>query len=218
VSYFTLISSLPHLPPHFDVDRVPITRPRLDRRLRLLRGHHVEMIEQFASFLAWDRQPLERTDEEMVKGYEDLHRQVMHPLVMQLVEHRINVRTIVSAVRRRFRRQGPPIGVGNLVVPIRQNWQQPQFGLEYRFPWIEQFEKLMIEGDAVEAERILYEVTWSRWSRMADDYHFSFEAVLLYLARWSIIDRWTSRSLEKGSSRFDQLIEETLGEYARLEF
>ena len=35
-SYYMLIASLPALPPHFEVQRDPITRPRLDERLKML--------------------------------------------------------------------------------------------------------------------------------------------------------------------------------------
>jgi hypothetical protein len=38
----------------------------------------------------------------------------------------------------------------------------------------------------------------------------------LYLARWEIIDRCTSRDAEAGRERFDNLITETLGDYANL--
>ena len=53
---------------------------------------------------------------------------------------------------------------------------------------------------------------------MANNFTFSFEAVLLYLARWEIVDRWTSRDADAGLVRFDQMIEETLGEYATAQF
>ena len=126
------------------------------------------------------------------------------------------MRTIVGAFRRRRDGEEPPIGVGRLVRPIRDHWKEPQFGLQRQFSWIESFEKFMLAGEAVEAERVLYEYSWESRCRMAAQFHFSFEAVLLYLARWSIVDRWTSRDVEAGHARFDQLLEETLGDYAKL--
>lgn len=216
--YYTLIASLPALPVHFDVERVPISRRRLEERLTLLRDDDAEVLARFVSFLAWDLQPLQRTDEEVVCEYERLDASLRHRLVREMVEHRVNVRTIVGALRRRLRGQGPPLGVGPLVRPIRDGWQLPQFGLHRRHPWIAEFDELMRSGDAVAAEKILYEVTWKKWTRDAAEQTFSFEAVLLYLARWSIIDRWTSQSSLEGQKKFDQLIEDTLGEYANLQF
>ncbi len=216
--YYTLISALPHLPAHFDVERTPISRPRLMQRLKMVDPSDARYVTQLADFLSWDRQVIEKADEEINRDYQRLKEEMRHPVIIEIMEHRVNVRTIVGALRRRRRGEGPPIGVGELVVPIRSNWNQPQFGLQRRFPWIEEFAELMEAGKAMDAERVLYECTWSLRSRMADDYTFSFEAVLLYLARWSIIDRWTSRDAEAGLERFDQIIEETLGEYAAVQF
>jgi hypothetical protein len=65
----------------------------------------------------------------------------------------------------------------------------------------------------MEAERLLFSVAWMRWRRAAALHTFSFEAVILYLARWEIIDRWTSRDASRGRRRFEQLLTETLGEH-----
>ncbi len=217
MSYYTLIASLPHLPTHFDVERPPISRPRLNQRLKDLDEPDAEVVQQLANFLAWDRQTLDRSEQNVIDDYERLRQEIHHPIVLEIVDNRINIRTIVSALRRRRNGQDPPRGVGQLVQPIRDRWKEPQFGLQKRYPWIEPFEQCMLNGEAVAAERHLYEFTWRLYSRMADQFQFSFEAVLLYLARWSIVDRWTSRDREAGLARFDQLLEETLGEFARLD-
>ncbi len=213
-----LIASLPHLPPHFDVERPPITWPRLEQRLKLLREQDLVVFERLANFLAWDRQPLDRTDEEVVAEYDKLMSVLRNRLVIDIVNHRMDVRTIVSALRRRRDGKEPPIGVGRLVEPIRRNWQDPFFQLQRRHLWIEEFATRMLAGEAAEAERLLFEVTWKTWSRMAaEEFTFSFEAVLLYIARWAIVDRWTSRDVEKGRARFEELIEETLGDHANFQ-
>ena len=97
------------------------------------------MLRQLWDFLAWDRQSINRTDEEIVREYDRLHQSISNPVILNLVDHRLNLRTIVSALRRRRRGQEPPLGVGPLVEPIRRNWQHPQFNLQRRFPWIEDF-------------------------------------------------------------------------------
>jgi len=213
-TYYTLIASLPHLPPHFDVERPPISRPALLNRLKLLTEPDAVTLRNLTDFLSWDRQPMDRTDEEFVKHYEQVQQSLCSPLVMELVDHRMDVRTIVSALRRRRDGQPPPAGVGRLVGPIQRNWQHPQFGLQVRFPWIAQLSERLESGDAVATERLLFEITWRTWCRLAAEFTFSFEAVLLYVARWAIIERWSSMNAEVGRLRFEQLIEETLGEHA----
>jgi hypothetical protein len=215
-SYYTLIASLPNLPPTFEVERPPITRERLKDRLRLLHEKDAAVIDQVSAFLAWDRQPLDRTDEQVVSHYGQLMEDIGNPLVRELVNSRIDIRTIVSAIRRRRLNGTPPSGVGQWVDHIRRNWTQPGFALAGRYPWIGDVERLIADGDPMEAQRRLFAENWRVWSRMAERYTFSFEAVILYLARWEVIDRWTSRNAEAGRQRFEELITETLGEYGNL--
>ncbi len=215
--YYTLVASLPVLPPHFDVERTPITAPRLGERLRQLTQEDSDMLRQLADFFSWDRQLIERTDEQIADDYQRL-LQVRHPLILKIVRHRINVRTIVSALRRRNQGADGPVALGPLAKSIKRSWNDPTFRLHPRFPWIEQFEQRMLAGDAMQAERLLFEFTWSLWCRMAAEFTFSFEAILLYVARWEIIHRWASRNAEAGQIRFDKMIEETLGEYASAKF
>lgn len=59
--------------------------------------------------------------------------------------------------------------------------------------------------------------TWNRWVKLADEFHFSFETVLLYLARWEIVDRWTRLNESLGHQRFETLLAETLGDHARID-
>jgi hypothetical protein len=216
-SYYTLIASLPHLPLHFeDADRTPITWSRLVERLRLLHPNDRKVIDQVSSFLAWDRQPLDRSDAEVIARYEALMKSVSSPLVQQVINTRIDVRTIISALRRRRAGSPPPPGVGRWVDHIRRHWNHPEFQLGGRYPWIGDVQRMIGEGRARETQRLLFGVVYRTWSQMAERYTFSFEAVILYLARWEIIDRWTSQNLETGRQRFDKLITETLGAYANI--
>jgi hypothetical protein len=216
-SYYSLIASLPHLPMHFEqVDRTPITRARLAERLRLLHPRDREVIDQVASFLIWDRQPLDRSDEEVIARYDTLMKEVSSPLVRKVINTRIDVRTIISAMRRRRAGNSPPPGIGQWVDHIRRNWNHPEFNLAGRYPWISDVQRMIGEGRAHETQRLLFGVVYRTWSQMAERYTFSFEAVILYLARWEIIDRWTSQNVEIGRQRFDKLITETLGVYANI--
>jgi hypothetical protein len=211
-----LIASLPHLPMNFDVERAPITRSRLRERLRMLRDEDAKVIDRLTDFLAWDRQPLDRTDQEVIARYDALMKTISGPLVRQVVLARMDSRTIVTALRRRRQGADPPPGVGQWVDHIRRHWQHPTFALEGRYPWIAEFDRHLGTGTVLAAQRLLFSAAYRNWSQMAERYTFSFEAVILYLARWEIIDRWASRDAEAGRQRFDNLITETLGDYANL--
>ena len=45
-------------------------------------------------------------------------------------------------------------------------------------------------------------------------YQFTFEAVVLYLIRWDIVLRWTSRDAAAGQEKFEALVAEAMGRYA----
>jgi hypothetical protein len=216
-SYYTLMASLPALPARFDVDRCPITWPRLEDRLRMLAPEDQETLTQLLDFLAWDRQPLDRTDEQMIARYKALLEKVSHPLVREIINERIDLRTIIAALRRRRLGWGAPPGIGPWTDPIRRRWSHPQFGLQSRFPWIEELDRLLACGSVREAERLILSVTWTTWSRMASNYHFSFEAVLLYVARWSVVNRWTSQNAVAGRERFENTLAKLLEGHVHLD-
>ena len=100
--YYTLMGSLPALPTRFeDAGRVPISHPRLEDRLKMLEAEDAEVIEQMADFLVWDRQPGDRTDEQIVRQYEQFTNSVKNRFTRDLMEERMGMRTIIAALRRR---------------------------------------------------------------------------------------------------------------------
>ena len=58
--------------------------------------------------------------------------------------------------------------------------------------------------------------TWAYLKKRAEDYSFSFEAVVLYIARWDMIRRWQQLQAERGRAIFETLVTEALGEYANI--
>ncbi len=215
-SYYTLIASLPSLPRHFDVERLPISAPRLEERLKMLTDEDAEIVRQWTGFLHWDRQILDRTDEDVAREYRRILGEISNPTLREMIEFRMDTRTIIAAVRRRRAGMPPPTGVGQWVEQIRNNYDHPEFRLQGRYDWIGKFDAALEHGEAIEAQRLLFDANYRHWARMAEQFTFSFEAVLLYLARWEIIDRWTSCDDESGKKRFETMITETLGDYANL--
>ena len=214
--YYTLISSLPALPRRFEVDRVPITLPRLEHRLKMLTPEDAEVVTQLQAFLLWDRQRRDRTDEEVLPYYDEFMATMGNSLARDIVSFRMDIRTIMSGLRRRRRGLPPPPGVGQWVDHIRRNWGHPQFKLAWRHPWIAEVDGLLGTTDCLSVERILLGVGWNHWTRLAEQHYFDFEAVLLYLARWEILSRWVGQDATLGRQRFEQLVTESLSEYVSL--
>jgi hypothetical protein len=216
-TYYTLVASLPPLPQPFDSGPLPITRKTLRSRLDLLEDEDREVVRHISEFFAWDRQTLESTDAEVLKTHRQLLEGVDNAVVRQIIRHRFEMRTIVAALRKKRDGEGPPDGFPPLIQLIRRNWDAPNFNLGGRYCWIDPFISANEKGKLVAAQHALFTDLWSTWTRIGQQYHFTFESILLYLARWEIVERWTSQDAARGRQRFDELIRETLGEHAELD-
>ena len=213
--YYMLISSLPPLPPSFEVDRLPITAERLQDRLRMLESEDARDIGQMIEILRWSRQFEEPNDTVVVQRYAELMQGVTNQLVREVLTLGMDVRMITTALRRRRRGLGPPtIGIGRWLEHIRRHFNRPDLGLGHVFPRIAEYERLLEQGDVLNLHRGLLQATWAYLKRRADDYYFSFEAVVLYVARWNIIRQWQELQAERGRPIFEALVTEALGEYA----
>lgn len=148
--YHMLISSLPPLPPRFDVDRLPISPERLQDRLRMLEPEDAQEIARLMEVLRWAQQFEEPNDDAVVKRYDELIQGVRNPLVREVVTVAMDARMIMTALRRRRRGLGPPaIGIGQRVAHIRRHFNQPDLGLGPVFPRIPQLVPLLEQGDVL---------------------------------------------------------------------
>ena len=216
-TYYLLICSLPALPPRFDVDRLPITLERLQGRLRLLEPEDAREISRMLDFLAWSHQFAEADDAAVVKRYGELMQEVTNPLIREVFAVGMDVRMIVAALRRRRHGLGPPtVGFGQWFDHIRRHFNQPDFRLGHVFPWILPFAHMLEQGDVLNLYRRVLGESWAYLKKRAEDYVFSFEAVVLYIARWDIIRHWQQLQAERGRAIFEALVTEALGEYAKL--
>lgn len=217
-SYHMLISSLPALPPRLDVERLPITFERLQGRLRMLEPEDAEDIERMLAVLRWAHQFEEANDHAVVQRFDALMHDMSNPLVRDILAYGMDVRMIAVALR--CRRRGlplPTVGVGQWFAHIRRHFNQPDFKLGQVFPGIPEAERLLAQGDLLTLYRsYVLGATWTYLKKRAEDYYFSFEAVVLYIARWDIIRRWQELQAERGRAIFETLVTEALGEYANI--
>src|SRR6516225_6183224 len=93
-NYHMLISSLPPLPPRFDVDRLPITLERLQNRLRMLEPRDAAEIDRMLQVLRWSRQFEEANDAAVVKRYAALMQTIGNPCVREVLTIGADVRMI----------------------------------------------------------------------------------------------------------------------------
>ena len=219
--YYTLIASLPPLPHYEKARHLPINRERLQSRLRMLHEDDRALVRRISSFLRWHHQLRDRSDDAIVREYGELHRTIDGTACAQLVEATVTQRTVLVALRRRQRGLSAPgldepWGLGPWVGALRRNWEHPEFGLAGVFPWLGQARDLLAGGEALEAERFLVGLEWERLDRARPLDGFRFEALLVYLFRWSLLEQWLSYAAEAAGTRFDELVMEAIGDYDQL--
>ena len=213
-AYYTLIGSLPAMPAHFELaERMPISRLSLHERLKLLEPSDAASLQEMSGFLVWERQPVERTDSQVVEYYEKFMASSRHALVRQIITYGMQVRTIVAAFRARRLELDPPIGISPLTEKIARQWKAPTFGLENEYPYVTSIQQ-SLEGDTpADLERLGLGILWDQLARLSGEYHQGFEFVVLYLFKWEIVSRWLGRDAQQGQDRFSGLVQAALGPY-----
>ena len=209
--YITLMSSLPHLGNLFGTKQTPISRLKLEERLKMLSEKDAILLNQIASLIAWQQQPMERTDGEFVTEAQHFFQQLGNPTLRKILEYRLNLRTIIAALRRRHRGENNPPqrpwGIGAWVNYIERHWSEPGFRLEGMFPWVLEANRLLNANDSVGLERLQFQVNWKMLEQLEAGHYFDFEAVVIYLMRWSLVDRWTRYDGEAAVKRFRTLVD-----------
>jgi hypothetical protein len=219
--YYTLLASLPPLPRFDQTERLPITRERLAQRLSMLTPDDAQLFEHATAFLAWQRQTATRTDEEMIARFKRMEAHLAHPDLQSIFDFPIDQRTIMAALRRRHRGMaaptlGEPWGVGRYVNHIECNWDDPHFKLSAVYPWIVQARSHLEADETLALERLLKNTLWDHVDRLVPAYEFGFSAVLTYIIKWDILQRWLSYDIEDAKVRFAELVTEVTDEQPQL--
>jgi Protein of unknown function (DUF2764) len=213
--YHMLICSLPALPTRFDAERLPISPERLQDRLRMLEPADAQEIRSLLEVLAWSERFAETTDAAVVERYGELMRRLERPLVREVAATAVDARMIVTALRRRRQGLGPPtVGMGQWFAHLRRHFADADFKLAHAFPRLPELRRLLEEGDALGFHRGLLAATWAYLRKRADEHHFTFEAVALYVARWELMHHWQQLEAGRGRAIFEALVAEALGEHA----
>lgn len=209
-SYYTLVASLPALPRLELAERLPINETRLKERLRMLHPEDAEQVELLSQAIRWENHPPGERDAEVAAGYRDLLGEDTHPGVRKAVEFRLDLRTVLAALRRRQRgeTEGPKDaawGVGRWVRHIESHWTDPDFRLAGVFPWIPEAREHLEDGRALELEKLVMNLVWDSLDQTAAGRHFALENVIVFLSRWDMLRRWLSYGEEAARTRFEGL-------------
>lgn len=213
-SYYTLVGSLPHLP-HFEkARRLPLSRLKLDQRLRMLPPEDAEELARAEALAGWQMTLAKpRTDTAMTTRCRDLLAATRQPALREYLEFRFSLQTLVAALRRRkagLPAPGPgePWGIGPEISAIERHWEEPDFRLALLHPWLPEARQRLDDPDARGLERLLMDLLWRRLGRIAEADPFGFGAVIAFVFRWDILRAWLARDAATAKIRFQAMIEE----------
>lgn len=219
--YIMLMSSLPSPEALFLAKRPPLSRVKLERRLRILSPADARALKLTEQVLHWGEIPITATDAEIVKRAKRALTEIDNETVRLLIRDRLEIRTCMSALRRRKRGESAPPpgtlwGFGRWTAHITRNWTEAAFRLDRVFPWLREADRLLKEGDTLPLQRLILEQAWRSATRRKGEHLYDFEAVVVYVLKWSIVDRWGRYNGEQAIARFDEMTEAALGAHAEL--
>jgi len=220
-AYVMLITGLPRPEALFQSRRPPLSRLKLNRRLRVLTPEDAELLKRVEQVLTWARLPISMTEEQFVARARAAVQAIDNETLRLIIRDRLEIRTCIAALRRRHRGERAPSaktvwGYGRWLAHIRRNWSETSFRLDGVFPWLREANQLLEAGDSLALQRLLLDQVWKNVSRHAGEHEFDFEAVVIYVLKWDIVDRWVRQDSEQAAERFEELTEAGLGHYANV--
>ena len=213
--HIALMASLPSLPDIFAAKRTPISRLRLEQRLRALTPADKALLDTLEELLAWHGRDPGLTDADFVQRTRALVPRLPSTALKRAVEHALELRSIVAALRRRQRGEPvPPADVtwsyGRWTATMALGWQDPGLGLERAFPWVREAAELVKTGDAIALESLLMRERWTMLGRLRVGHDFDFTAVALYVLRYQLVERRVAYDVDAATMRFRRLVADGL--------
>lgn len=213
--YTMLMSSLPpHRRDLFETKQTPISQIQLDKRLRWLEPQDADDLSKIQSLLYWSKVDKD-SDQAFIQHATALMGQLHNDFFRQVICWRLEVRTLIAALRKRQQglEQAPEpneLGFGRWCLFIRKNWQQPDFGIGRQLPWLEQANSLVKNEDSLALEKFLLNLVWQHYEQQRNGHYFDFEAVILYVLRWDVINRWNHYHQQQAVQRFSTIVDSRL--------
>tara|TARA_R110002072_G_scaffold99983_2_gene219955 strand:- start:4296 stop:4967 length:672 start_codon:yes stop_codon:yes gene_type:complete len=208
--YTALLCSLPHLVDPFQYQRQSISLVQLQKRMNMLNYDDYVWLNKLRHLFYWGGITLDQDEETLVKIANRFLSEIKNEDIKSWLLWRMDIRSIISAMRRRKEGQSAPKGIlwgyGNYIHHISNNWASPCFKLEHRYPFLPEIKKHLQVSKSYDLERCLLTAIWHFYSTRQPTEPYGFSAVVLYLMKWDLIDRWRQYDTEIGAERFSQLV------------
>ena len=209
LTYITLMSSLPRPEAVFLAKRPPISRSKLEERLKALSDDDRARLASIEAHIGWQGLALELDIDGYLKSIKKLMACLGPGTLSTLLQKRLELRTVLAALRLRSMGQANPPkgawGYGRFVQTIERSWQQRDFGLGHVYPWLKEAADAMAEDDTPTVERLVIEACLTDLNRLGHAHEFDFEAVVIYVLKLNLIKRAAMKNTEGALLAFDTL-------------
>ncbi len=200
--YYALAASLPFLPPLPQNKNLPFTRPHLEKRINgLLAREHLTLLEQYRSFVSFSERG-NQGDKDYLRRAKEFMQRLPDPDLQENFTWFMEFRMTTAAIRRRERGLPPP-GLeegwwrGYVLEYLVHYWQEPNFRLERRFPFLGEYVVAVRSGDMANAGRLLLEAAEGELRRAGESHDFDLTAIIFYVLRFGLIERWIAQRDER---------------------
>ena len=214
--YVSLISSLPSAERLFVAKLPPLSRLKLEQRLSVLSDEHKLILTQIESALDWRMLNTDMSNMEFLTNAKKLYESMGSNTLQIILRDKLELRTCIAALRYRASGHSAPNnktwGFGRWVEHINRNWNEPNFDLDRAFPWLAKAQQFISQKDAEGLERYILELAFKQLQRFSGQHYFDFEAVVIYVLKWDIVDRATRYNVEAARHRFNHLVEQGFSE------
>jgi len=217
--YYTLMTTLPYLPPIEKAKELPISWIQLQKRKTLLNDEDSRMVDSLQRLMAWYYHPSTMRSKQIVSMYEVFISQTNeHPKIQNTVTEIFKQRTIVAAFRMKyagihFSETEKIWGLQEDKFMIEQFWEEEDFKLSYKYPWVTEVKRFFIEDKPFDLIRFLLDLIWKHAEELKSEHPFSLDAYVAYLIQWATLQKWLTFEAEKAVERFDHLLTEACHAY-----
>lgn len=218
--FYMVASALPRMTASFKVEAPPISRIQLEKRLKLLPTETLNLLYAL-ELLVWQswfmpQKPFSSTKE----NYLNLLK-IKSPFIHKTVHWFMDLRSLFSALRLRKAVKSPPANPQDYWLShwnhqLIQHWDEPDFGLKSVYPWLPKVASNLDKEDTTAVEEFLLCHIWSYLSIIELGHYFDFEALIIYLLRWNLIDYWSNFNCVHLSDCFDEMVETLIHENSQV--
>ncbi len=210
MSYYTLVSALPALPPLAKCKQLPISRIALERRLTMLEEEDLKQLRLAESLYHFASNPQHSvSDQTLVYQWQSQLEQIHSAVIRECIKLRLEWQSVIAALRQRLQGdQGPEqfFGLGRWTTRIRQHWQEPAFGLEDAMPLLSELQPQMQRGAAGEVERQINTWLWQNLFQAERSHAFQLETVICFVLRWGIAEKHIENDACQALEAFESMV------------